>query len=155
MDARIKVRLTTRADADAWLVMRVALWPKADVDELRDEVVAYFTARRMPLMLHRVFVAEAHGKPVGMLELSLRSYADGCASSPVPFIEAWYVAPEAQRRGIGAALVDAAEQWALKRGYTEIASDALLDNIASHRAHAALGFEAVERVVRFRKSLDG
>ena len=148
-----KIRLATRADADAWLVMRAALWPEADVDELRGEVVAYFAARRKPLMLHRVFVAEIHGRPVGMLELSLRPYADGCESSPVPFIEAWYVAPGAQRRGIGAALVNAAEQWALKRGHTEIASDALLDNAVSHRAHAALGFEEVERVVRFRKAL--
>src|SRR5690348_5680117 len=146
-----KIRLATRADADAWLAMRAALWPEADVDELRGEVAAYFIARRKPLLLHRVFVAEIDGRPVGMLELSLRAYADGCESSPVPFIEAWFVVSEARRRGVGAALVEAAQQWAMKRGYAEIASDALLDNAVSHRAHAALGFEEVERVVRFRK----
>jgi aminoglycoside 6'-N-acetyltransferase I len=154
-DMQAKIRLATRADADAWLAMRAALWPEAAVDELRGEVAAYFTARRKPLLLHRVFVAEIDGRPVGILELSLRPYADGCASSPVPFIEAWFVVSEARRRGVGAALVNAAQQWALKRGYAEIASDALLDNAVSHRAHAALGFEEVERVVRFRKMLEG
>ena len=34
-----------------------------------------------------------------------------------------------------------------------ISSDAELDNIVSHRAHAALGFEERERVVCFRKQL--
>jgi aminoglycoside 6'-N-acetyltransferase I len=88
-----------------------------------------------------------------MLELSLRPYADGCDSSPVPFIEGWYVAEDARRGGIGGALVKAAEEWALDNGYTEIASDALLENIESERAHKALGFEEVERAIRFRKEL--
>ena len=88
-----------------------------------------------------------------MLELSLRPYADGCDSSPVPFIEAWYVAEDARRGGIGGALVHAAEQWAMDNGYSEMASDALLENIASQHAHKALGFQEVERAIRFRKEL--
>ena len=148
------VRLAAKDDADPWLAMRAALWPDASVDELRVEVAAFFTAGLEPAMLHRVFVAEAEGGAlVGMLELSLRPYADGCASSPVPFIEGWYVAPEARRCGVGGALVRAAEEWAVVQGFTEMASDALLDNHVSERAHAAAGFEEVERAIRFRKSL--
>jgi aminoglycoside 6'-N-acetyltransferase I len=98
-------------------------------------------------------LAENDGAIVGMLELSLRPYADGCESSPVPFIEAWYVGPEARRRGVGGSLVRAAEQWALENGYREMASDALLDNTESERAHKAVGFEEVERAIRFRKVL--
>ena len=133
--------------------MRAALWPDANVDELRLEVGRYFMAHGEPLLPHCVFVAEDQGKIVGMLELSLRPYADGCDSSPVPFIEAWYVAEDARRSGIGSALVRAAEQWARENAYTEMASDALLDNDVSHWAHAALGFEEVERAIRFRKVL--
>jgi aminoglycoside 6'-N-acetyltransferase I len=149
----MNIRFATKADADAWLAMRIALWPDANTDELRFEVVKYFTARTEAGMLHCVFVAQEGGTLVGMLELSLRPYVDGCDSSPVPFIEGWYVAPEARRQGIGGALVKAAEEWALAHGYTEMASDALLENTISHRAHAALGFEEVERAIRFRKSL--
>lgn len=40
----------------------------------------------------QVWVAEdASGRLLGFVELSLRPYAEGCASSPVPYIEAWYV----------------------------------------------------------------
>jgi aminoglycoside 6'-N-acetyltransferase I len=94
----VKTRLATKADAEAWLAMRAALWPDADVDELRLEVERYFVAHGEPLLPHCVFVAEADVNIVGMLELSLRPYADGCDSSPVSFIEAWYVAPEARQR---------------------------------------------------------
>jgi aminoglycoside 6'-N-acetyltransferase I len=147
------VRPATKADADAWLAMRVALWPDAKLDDLRGEVTAFFAARSEPLMPHQVFIAEADGKPVGMIELSLRPYVDGCASSPVPFIEGWYVAPEMRQQGIGAALVKSAEEWAIAHGHTEIASDTLLDNTAGERAHTALGFDEVERAIRFRKAL--
>jgi aminoglycoside 6'-N-acetyltransferase I len=133
--------------------MRAALWPDANVDELRPEVTRYFAAHGEPFLPHCVFVAEADGNIVGMLELSLRPYADGCDSSPVPFIEAWYVVENARRSGIGGALVRAAEQWALENGYSEMASDALLENTISERAHAAVGFEEVERAIRFRKTL--
>jgi aminoglycoside 6'-N-acetyltransferase I len=149
----MKVRPATKADAEAWLAMRMALWTDANVEELRLEVGRYFVAHGEPLLPHRVFIAETDGKIVGMLELSLRPYADGCDSSPVPFIEAWYVADHARRSGIGGALMNAAEQWAIDNGYTELASDALLENIDSERAHKAVGFEEVERAIRFRKVL--
>jgi aminoglycoside 6'-N-acetyltransferase I len=149
----LKVRSATKADADAWLAMRAGLWPNANVDELRLEVGRYFVAHGEPLLPHRAFVAEDRGRIVGMLELSLRPYADGCDSWPVPFVEGWYVLPDARRSGVGRALVRAAEQWALENGYTEMASDALLENIDSERAHKALGFEEVERAIRFRKTL--
>jgi aminoglycoside 6'-N-acetyltransferase I len=58
-----------------------------------------------------------------------------------------------RRQGIGTALVCAGEEWARQHGYRELASDALLDNTTSHRAHTALGFAEVERAVRYRKAL--
>jgi aminoglycoside 6'-N-acetyltransferase I len=63
------------------------------------------------------------------------------------------VDPDVRRRGVGTALVRAGEEWARGRGYAEFASDALLDNVTSHRAHEAIGFVEVERAVRYRKSL--
>ena len=102
-----------------------------------------------------VFVAELAGRIVGFLELDFRPYAPDCRSSPVPFIEGWYVEPAWQRRGIGRALVEAAEVKARDMGYTEIASDAEQGNADGIAAHRALGYEEVERVVCFRRSLSG
>jgi len=98
-------------------------------------------------------VAEADGRLVGFLELDYRKYAPGCRSSPVPFIEGWYVEPGLQRRGIGRALIEAAERCARAAGHHEIASDAETGNGGGIAAHLALGFEEGERVVCFRRSL--
>lgn len=54
---------------------------------------------------------------------------------------------------MGRALVAAVEGWVRERGYWELGSDVELDNAASLDAHAALGFEPVQRVQFFRKVL--
>jgi aminoglycoside 6'-N-acetyltransferase I len=131
--------------------MRAELWPEEDADRLGHETLLHFSGTEIGAA---VFVCEdKDGLICGMLELSLRPYAEGCTSSPAPFIEGWYVAPVARHKGAGRALVEAAENWALMRNFTEIASDTQLSNGASQEAHAALGFEEVERLVAFRKSL--
>lgn len=101
-----------------------------------------------------VFVLERpNGLLAGYVEVGARSHADGCATSPVGYVEAWYVDPDARRAGHGRGLLTAAEEWARKRGYSEMASDALIDNDVSHHAHERAGYEVVDRVVNFRKSL--
>ena len=131
--------------------MRAALWPEEDAEELAHETLAHFAGRELGAA---VFVAEAaDGRLTGFLELGLRPYAEGCRSSPVPFVEAWYVAASARGQGCGRALIEAAERWALARGFSEIASDTQLENRLSQDAHAALGFEETGRIVCFRKSL--
>jgi len=52
-------------------------------------------------------------------------------------------------RQLYAAIAD----WAKARGCRELASDALVDNEVSQRAHRALGFRETERVVYFTKAL--
>jgi aminoglycoside 6'-N-acetyltransferase I len=131
--------------------MRIALWPDAAEPELIREAEAYFDGAS-PLVA--VFLAAApSGEPSGMLELSLRSVAEGCRTTPVPYVKGWYVVPEARQRGVGRYLMTAAEMWARDRGYAEMASDALLENVVSERAHLALGFAEVERAIHFRKVL--
>jgi aminoglycoside 6'-N-acetyltransferase I len=93
------------------------------------------------------------GGLAGFAEVGSRPFADGCDTSPVAYLEGWYVDADVRRQGVGAALVRAAEEWARRQGYRELASDALLENLASQRAHEALGFGEVERAVRYRKAL--
>lgn len=101
------------------------------------------------------FIAySASNEPQGLVEVALRSdYVNGTDSSPVGFLEGLYVDPASRHQGIAALLVKTAEQWAREQGCSEMASDAALDNTASHAMHQALGFEETERVVYFRKSL--
>lgn len=145
------VREIVRNDRSDWLRMRNALWP----DSLPDhdaETQRYFVERNNQAV---TFVAEVDGRLVGFLELDHRKYAAGCESSPVPFIEGWYVDPTMRGRGVGRALVEAAEARARARGYQEIASDAEITNADGIATHRALGYEEIERVVCFRKALRG
>jgi aminoglycoside 6'-N-acetyltransferase I len=138
-----------------WATMRGALWPAADVADLLDEANAFATGASES-HVDAVFVAEDGAlQTIGFVELSIREFADGCDSMPIPHIEGWYVEPSARGQGVGAALLRAAEAWARERGFTEMASDTEVENVASQRAHAALGYEETERLVKFRKSLTG
>lgn len=131
--------------------MRAELWPDEDPDLLGHQTLLHFSGN--PLA-DAIFICEDNdGGACGFLELRLRAYAEGCTSSPVPFIEGWFVSGGARHKGAGRALVQAAENWALVRNFKEIASDTQLDNSLSLGAHAALGYEEVERLVAFRKSL--
>jgi aminoglycoside 6'-N-acetyltransferase I len=137
-------------DHNEWLRMRRVLRPELPrEDDVKD--AAEWLARPDTI----VIVAErpAGAGLAGFIEMGTRPYADGCNTSPVAFLEGWYVDEDVRRKGIGAALVRAGEEWARRHGYRELASDALLDNTTSQRAHAALAFSEVERAVRYRKNL--
>ena len=102
-----------------------------------------------------VLVAEAENEGVvGFVEVDLRSHADGCdPAQPVGYVEGWYVAENFRRTGVGSMLISAAEEWARGFGCVEMGSDALIENEVSQRAHAALGYEVVDRCVNFRKKI--
>jgi len=147
----VRVRPVELKDRKAWAELRATLWPDQPADELAHETLQHFVHKPLAEL---VLVAEGtSGRLLGFLELSLRTYAEGCTSSPVPFIEAWYVTTDARHQGVGRRLVEAAEDWSRMRGFTEIASDTQLANRLSQDAHAALGFEETERLVAFRKAL--
>ncbi len=93
------------------------------------------------------------GRLVGFLEAALRETAEGCETRPVGYIEGWYVAPGFRRSGTGRRLVLAAEAWARARRCREMASDCLLDNQVSERAHRSLGYAESGRSIHFRKNL--
>ncbi|MDP9754249.1 UNVERIFIED_ORG: GNAT superfamily N-acetyltransferase [Rhizobium sp. SORGH_AS260] len=93
-------------------------------------------------------------RPIGFAEVSLRrDYVNGCDTSPVAFLEGIYVEEAFRRQGVAALLVEQVTRWAIDQGVSELASDADIANLSSHRTHAALGFEETERVVYFRRSL--
>ena len=143
------IRRTTYADKAEWHRMRHGLWPEApseylalDLDDLLDdEDTAIFMA------------FNEHGQPVGFIEVSLRSFAEGCETSPVGYIEAWFVGELVRGQNLGRDLVQVAEQWALEKGCSEMASDTWLDNEASIAAHLRMGYHEADRLVHFVKRL--
>jgi aminoglycoside 6'-N-acetyltransferase I len=148
----MRIMRATPADLPLIGPLRSALWPDSDPAEL-DEIAARIAG---PAPDHLVLIAQGEGAAIGFAEVALRrDYVNGCEGSPVAFLEGIYVDKAYRRRGIARALADAASEWGNSRGAAEFASDALLDNSASHAFHAALGFEETERVVYFRRLIAG
>lgn len=146
----VTVRHARLSDAPEHARMRAALWPDEDPAELESELEEFLADSTQV-----AFVAErdADRRLCGFAEASVRRFANSNDESPCAFLEGWWVDEDMRRQGVGKALVAAIEQWARELGFTELGSDALLDNTLSHQAHRALGFEERERVIYFRKWL--
>ncbi len=147
------IRPLTAEDVDGWAALRSQLWPaceladsQADWEDMREGV----DACGQPCT---VLLAFQEDRLVGFVEVTLRAYADGCETSPVGYLEGWFVVEELRGNGLGRALVNAAEAWARGQGCKEMASDTESFNKVSKKAHEAIGYEVVETIVQFRKDL--
>jgi aminoglycoside 6'-N-acetyltransferase I len=147
----ISVRPARREDARVLAAFRAGLWPEESEAGHRLEVDRFFEGSAPEPLA--ILVADDAGRAVGFAEMSIRPWAEGCVTNRVAYLEGWYVAPEARGRGVGRALVAAAEEWAVAQGCRELASDTQPDNEGSAAAHRALGFTDVGLVRCFRKDL--
>lgn len=152
--AGVVVRPTREADFAAVARLRAELWPEGSVEEHASELPGWLADEGCCAFVAAVERRDGAREIVGFVEGRLRSHADGCATGPVGYLEGWYVAPDRRRQGVGRALFTAFEGWARERGCRELASDTWPENKASIAAHCRLGFQEVDRVVTFRKSLE-
>lgn len=143
---KFAIRQLRSVDRAAWLAMRTALWPEAAAADHEHDV-----ERVLGSDGEWGFIAEIAGEPIAFAEVAIRKYANGCESQPVPFLEGIWVDPRYRRQGVGRALIAHIERFLRPRGFHEWGSDALIENVSSHAAHAAWGFVETERVVCFRK----
>jgi aminoglycoside 6'-N-acetyltransferase I len=125
--------------------MAKLLWPDHPEAEVEQDVAGWDASN--------VLVAERGPRLGGFIQLGERAYAEECRTSPVGYVEGWFVDVDLRRQGVGRALMAAALDWCRSRGYAELASDAQIANETSIRAHLALGYELVERIVCFRKEV--
>ena len=143
------IRKAGKSDRESYAQMRHELWPDCSEERHKLEIDLIMSSAGF------VLLAELPDtKIVGFAELSIRSdHVEGTRESPVPYLEGWYVKSDYQGLGIGKALINAAEVFALEMGFSELASDAELDNTSAIAIHKKIGFREVDRTVHFVKSL--
>jgi aminoglycoside 6'-N-acetyltransferase I len=143
------IRRATHDDRSEWLRMRHGLWPEAPLEYLATDLDDLLADKDTA-----VFMAfNEQGQPVGFVEVSLRSHAEGCETSPVGYIEAWFVGELVRGQKLGQDLIHIAERWAREKGCSEMASDTWLENESSIAAHLRLGYHEADRLVHFVKKL--
>jgi aminoglycoside 6'-N-acetyltransferase I len=146
----MKIGEITQNDFNEWLALALKLWPDYSATEMQDILTEILDSDRETAFLMR----DENGKAIAFVNLSLRyEYVPEATRSPVGYIEGIYVKDEYRHQGFGEELVEYAEQWALKQGCVELASDALVENTASHKFHVKTGFREAERTVFFIKQL--
>lgn len=151
-DRAMTIRIATVSDRAAWAELRGQLWPGTSHEEHLDEIREILA--KSPEVSAGFLEFGEDGVMRAFAEVGLRhDHVNGCATSPVAFLEGIYVCPEHRGAGIGRALLRSVQAWAEERGCRELGSDAHLENVASHAFHEAFGFEETERVVFFRKML--
>lgn len=129
--------------------MRQRLWPEAPV-----EYLSFDLDDKLANPDYAVFIASSGDEgSIAFIETGLRDHGEGCETSPVGYIEAWYVDEHLRGQKLGRELILTAEHWAREKGCTEMASDTWLENEASITAHLRLGYVEVERLVHFAKRL--
>ena len=148
--ARIVVQPASQDVLDAWVGLRARLWPREPIELHRREARALLDDPQSNMC----FVASVpEAGAIGFLEISLRSWAEGCRTQPVGYLEGWFVVPEWRHQGVGTALAQAGEAWARRHGCLEMGSDTEVDNDVSWLVHRRLGYQEVERSVSFYKRL--
>lgn len=101
-----------------------------------------------------IFLCCEDGKYIGFAQCQLRrDYVEGTETSPVGYLEGFYVMDEYRHRGYGRMLVRACENWAREKGCREFASDCELDNHISLKFHLHSGFREANRIICFVKEL--
>ncbi|MEO1190594.1 MAG: GNAT family N-acetyltransferase [Pseudomonadota bacterium] len=145
---RPDVKRAVIQDLPQLIAMRAHLFTDLSDEEQEEEVMHFLQDPN-----YRFWLAWQGEAVVGFVEASVRPYANGCDSRPVPFLEGIWVKPEQRDQHVGQALVMAVEAWARDLGFHELGSDVEICNLRSQAAHQAWGFEERETVVYYRRLL--
>lgn len=107
----IKVRLASAADAEALCALNQAFNGEDGGEGLADAAMIRASLAANPMEI--VCLAEVSGKPAGFCCMLVKRSM--CYDAPSAELTELYVAPEARRRGVAAALVSLAEQTCRER----------------------------------------
>jgi aminoglycoside 6'-N-acetyltransferase I len=145
----MKLRPIDKSDFPLWQRMRREIYPILDPEYDRREMEQISASD-----IWFCYFIEDGGAPIGLVELSSRNIVDGCLSSPVAYLEGLYLEPECRGRGLGTQAMRLVFDWCRERGFSELATDAELENLRAQNFYSMLGFEETDRVVEYRIQID-
>jgi aminoglycoside 6'-N-acetyltransferase I len=144
----ITIRRATQEDKAEWVRMRQGIWP-----DWTDEYLVVNMDEILASDNDFVIFACDGDRLIGLTEARIIDHAEGCETSPVGYLEGWFVQEEYRGKGVVGIMTQAAENWIRGKGCTQVASDTWLENESSIRAHVKMGYAEVERLVHFVKQL--
>ena len=135
--------------SQAWVAMAQELWPQSSAAALQQEFSNIQSSSRKC-----IFLSSHENQPTGFIYLSTREdHVEGVSHYPVAYIEGLYVDPQSRYYHVATALVREGEAWARQQGCKQLASDAELYNHGSHIFHNKVGFQEVNRIICYAKTL--
>ncbi|HZY78177.1 MAG TPA: GNAT family N-acetyltransferase [Cyclobacteriaceae bacterium] len=137
----MKVRRSVKSDLPAILKMARKLWPDVKAADIFKTKFIFY-------------VAEDGDRLIGFMMLSVRKdYVEGSVTSPVGYVEGIFVEKPHRKKRVARRLVQAAEAWCVKKGFTELGSDVEFRNKISQRFHSRTGFVKSDLIVHYIKKV--
>ena len=138
-----------RDQFDTWRELRELVFTDLELAFHDEEMEWLFASKDAGCFL--MFAED--GEVIGLLELTLRNFVDGCIGGPVGYIDAIFIQPHHRGRGHGERLITFAFHWFGERGCKHVATDAEIDNVGAQEFHRRMGFTERWRIVGFTRSL--
>lgn len=149
MNHSMNLRVVTPELFGQWKRLRNSLYSGLDDAQHEREMNAIVGAGDQACFV----AASADDRLLGFIEVSLRNIVDGCAGTPVGYVEGLFVIPNRRRQGIGKALLAHAMDWFRQAGCAEMVADAEVDDTEAQGYWNRVGFEEIWRIVQFRRAL--
>ena len=143
----ISIRRMEPGDAEAAARLSTDLGYPATTEEIEERLTDL-----LPREKHEVLVAELEGAVVGWIHVQDSRLL---VERPRADITGLVVDGEARRAGVGRALVEAAERWAIERGADRIRVRSNVIREDAHAFYPALGFVVAKTSTTFQKRLLG
>lgn len=146
----MKLRAITQNDFTLWHEYRKSLYSESDDARNLEEMNVIFKSDYWLCQ----FIEDHNGEPVGLVELSFRNVADGCLSTPVPYLEGFYIVESERNKGLGTKVIRFLIDWCKDKGYSEFATDTELKNKLAQHFYEKAGFKEVDRIVEYKIDFD-
>ncbi len=139
-----KIRAVAKGDIEALAVLMTEVGYPTSVDEMgrRLEEISADPS-------YDTLIAEQDGRVLGVAGLHLERFYE--KNEPCARIMAFVVGSEHRGRGVGRALISAAEDWARQRGARDVMLTTHKRRADAHRFYQSMGYEATG--YRFHKEL--
>jgi ribosomal protein S18 acetylase RimI-like enzyme len=126
------------------------LCPRAELGHL-NQTVQQLWSDPVGLWFIESTLLELSGQPLGCLWLG--NAIDQVSGDRYTHIFLLYVNPDHRRRGLGTALMQHAEVWAIEQGNGQIGLHVFVDNVPAHALYHQLGYSS--QAIFLQKRLNG